>query len=1040
MTISRNPFLSSFPRQLGYVCPQCRLSAYQSSIRHLTTSRRYRQLDTSLKAHPPPIPFPPEASSIRNHLKAWSIKNQDRKAQKAEQDYLGLGATRLTTLPNSLFIEESKVDDEGFEPDLDRDEDFTDTAVMGVSLRPGDLIFGCSSDVGTRQQFAIYLGQEGLQHQYFLSDGRWLVDRTIDHASPVVRDFASPDEVQAIRKHLPKQEIVKKSSVLSYDLLRSWAGEVPRSASDPLLRRIALLTDEISSFRRDNLALLDSVIDKVSHDVYYQTLDWDQVIHKVMACEPSDLSPATFMAIYFALKKKPTRVQILRDAKGGTLRFIIVSKRSASRFDTVVDWGRDYQEAAAHSALGKNVKVSLEKNPLTSFVDKARRIILKSRKIRSPTTTGHLGPTLPHSTDGSVTTQDTGETLSDNDQMIVEFLWDTCIRSPTHNRTRTIYNSVTSLIIRAIGAYPKLRLERKIGRLLLQELGVLSPWSDEFDHDLLYPIPNTKGSHELDDLQEKARAACDELWLRAPEYLPEFDSMASLRHDFDLPALCVDSDYTKVRDDAYSLEPNLSIPGTYWVHVHVSHPSAFIRPDHPASQFAAKMGQSWYTVYSVLPMLPFSLSRAMSLDTGRPALTVSTLLKEDGEVLDIKLQPTILKDVVILNAEAVNATLGTPQPEYATMLLGTPTDGSITEATDTPSQAALDAVHVHRATLQQLKNLMLNRVNHRMRQASEWPDWLHVEHETNVRSTISHNQAPDQLSQTRHFLGDPPIFCFASSTMKWITMAVRAGEESVTQNLMILAAESAGKWLADRNIPAIFNCATPHADFPVSKLNQLGLEARRILPLSYLSSTPQNHVFTGINQFLRFTSPLRRYTDLLAHWQVDAYLRSESDASLNSKATVTEYQPPFSRAQVDQKVAGLSGYVYGMTRKMRHQEVQLGLRALFRAFHFKEAELPEKWDFLVRNVSVSGKEVEEDTQLRGSLLPFAFAGIILESRNRWEVGATVNSYLPVKIELVDMSRGKVLCRAVGPPQEKPHFPTPMKIVSHPVGVEQTTGK
>ncbi|KEF56602.1 uncharacterized protein A1O9_06791 [Exophiala aquamarina CBS 119918] len=975
-----------------------------------------------------------------NHLKAWSIKNQEIKAQKAEQDYLGLGATRLTTLPNSLFIEESKVDDEGFEQDLDRDEDFADTPAIPFALQPGDLIFCRSSTAGTREQFAVYLGQEGLQFQYFLSDGRWLVDRTIDHDSPVVRGFASPDEVQAIRTHLPKQEIVKRSSVISYDLLRSWAGEVPRSASDPLLRRLALLIDEISSFRRENLALLDSVIDKVSHDVYYQTLDWDQVVHKVMACEPSNLSPATCMAVYFALKKKPTRVQIVRDPKAGILRFIIVSKRSASRFDTVVDWGRDYQEAAAHSALGKNVKISLEKNPLTSFVDKARRIILKSREIRSPTTTGHLGPTLSHSTDGQVSTRETGETLSDDDQMITEFLWDTCIRSPTHNRTRTIYNSITSLIIRAIGAYPKLRLERKIGRLLLQELGVLSPWSDEFDHDLLYPTPSTKGSHELDSLQAEARAACDELWLHDPGYLPELDSMASLRHDFDLPALCVDSDYTKVRDDAYSLEPNPSIPGTHWVHVHVSHPSAFIKPDHPASQFAAKTIQTWYTVYSALPMLPFSLSKAMSLDTGRPALTVSTLLKEDGKVLDIKLQPTILKDVVILNAEAVDATLGTPQPEYATMLLGTPTDGSITQVTDKPSQAALDAVHVHRATLQNLKTLMFSRVNYRMRQASEWPDWPHVEHDTDVRSTISHNQGPDQLSQTRHFLGDPPIYCFASPTMKWITMTERQEKESVTQNLMILAAESAGKWFADRNIPAIFNCATPHTDFPVSKLNRLGLETRRVLPVSYLSSTPQNHVFTGINQFLRFTSPLRRYQDLLAHWQADAYLRAESDASSNSGATITKYEPPFSRAQVDQKVAGLAGYVYGMTRKMNHQQIHLRLRALFRAFHFKEAQLPEKWDFLVRNVSTRGKEVEEDSQLRGSLLPFAFDAIILESRNKWEVGATINSYLPVKIELVDMSRGKVICRAVGPLQEKPHFPTPMKIVSHPVGREQTTEK
>lgn len=1031
---------SSIPRQLGYVCPQCRLSVHQSSIRRFTTSRHSRLLNTSLPSHARPDPFPAGLSSIRNHLKAWTIQNQDLKAQKAEEDYLGTGSARLTTLPNSLFIEESRVDDDGYEQDLDQDQEITDTTALQTSLNPGDLIFCRSISLGTREQFAIYLGHEGLQLQYFLSDGRWLVDRFITHASPVVRAFASPEEVQAVRNCLPKQELVKKSNVLPLDVLRSWVGEVLRPASDPLIRRIAHLTDEISSFRRDNLALLDSIIDKVSHDEHYQTLDWDQVIHRVMACKPSDLSPATLMAIFFNLKKRPTLVQILRHPKTDTLRFIIVSKRSASRFDKVVDWGRDYQEAAAQSALGKNVRAALENNPLTSFIDKARRIILKSRKIRSPTTTGHLGPSLVHSNHGEVATQDSGETFSDNDQMILEFLWDTCIRTPVDGRTRTIYNSVASLIIRAIGAYPKLRLERKIGRLLMQELGVLSPWTDGFDHDLLYPTPQSRGAHELDDLLAKARAACEKLWSDESGYIAELDSMASHRRDFDLPALCVDGESTKIRDDAYSLEPNHSIPGTYWVHIHSSHPSAFIKPDDPAAQLAAKVVQSLYTATSVLPMLPRTLGNAMSLDSGRPALTVSTLLTEEGEVLDIKLQPTILKNVVILNDEAVNATLGNRRPEYATMLLGTPDGGSLTASLHEPSQGALDAAQEHHETLQQLNNLMAKRVEARRRQINERPDWLLRIHDANVRSTILHKLGPDQLSQTRHFLDDPPIHCYALPTIELLRISERETTESLTQRLMTLAAESAGKWFADRDIPAIFNCAVPQVGFPVSKLNQLNFDARRALPQVYFSSTPQHHVYTSIDNYLRFTSPLRRYTDLLAHWQADAYIRAESEASPNLAAAIPKSELPFSRAQVDKKIIEITNYFDVVTRKMERQALDWRLRALFRAFHFKEADLPEKWDMLIRNVGTAGKRMPDDTLIRGTLLPFAHDTILLESRNKWEVGAPLNSFLPVKIELVDLNMGRVVCRAVGPPQKNPHFPTPLKIASRPSPLKQTNGK
>lgn len=1060
MTLSRTPapFLSTFSRQLGYVCSRCRLRARLSSIpshsgsispsvaaasiRHLTTSGRSRSLDASLgSTPPPPPPLPAGVSSIRNHLRAWTIQNQDIKAQAAEDIYSGTGTKRLTTLPNSLFTETSRVDDEGSEEYLDQDQeqDIIDGNTLRHSLRPGDLIFCRSPQFGSREQFAIYLGHEGLQLQYFLSDGRWLVDRFVHHHSPVIKAFATPDEVQQIRAHLPKQEIVKKSTILSLDFLRSWVGEVPRSASDALLSRMAYVTDEISSFRRDNIALIDSIIDKVSHDEHYQTLDWDQVVHKVMACTPSELSPAATMAIFFALQKDPTHIQVLRSPRTGTLWFIVVSKRSASRFENVRDWGRDYQEAAAQAALGKDVKDALENNPLTSFIDKARRIILKSRKIRSPTTTGHLGPSMVPLTDENVTHIDTGETFSDNDQMIIEFLWDTCMRTPVENRVRTIYNSVASVIIRAIGAYPKLRLERKIGRLLMQELGVISPWTDAFAHDLLYPSPDTIGADDLHNLRDRAQASCEELWPDQTGYVPELDSMASLRRNFDLPAFCVDGESTTLRDDAYSLEPNDAIPGTYWVHVHVSHLSAFITPDHPAAQLASEIMQSSYTVNAVLPMLPHTLANSMSLQSDRPALTVSTLLTEEGEVLDVKLQPTMLKNVVILNNKAVNINLGDHFPEFATFQLGASTDGNLTESSSKPSQAAVNAAQVHHATLKQIDNLMRKRILARTKPLADVPDWPLRSHEVSVRSHVREMLVPDKVFQSRHFLDEPSIYCFASPAMKIVKSSDRVDQDDITSRVMALAAESAGKWFADRNIPAIFSCAVPQADFPVSKLNELGFDARRALPQAYYSSTPRFHVYTSIEGYLRFTSPLRRYTDLLAHWQADAFLRAESESSSNSTVTVPQDKFPFSKTQVDREVVRFTDWSDIMKKKMVRQALFWRLRALFRAFHFKEADLPERWDMLVRNVAITGKRSEDDTLIRGSLLPFAYETVLLESRNKWEADATLNCYLPVKIELVDLSTGKVICRAVGPPQATPQFPTPLHIVPRSTDREQTTG-
>ena len=41
-------------------------------------------------------------------------------------------------------------------------------------------------------------------------------------------------------------------------------------------------------------------------------------------------------------------------------------------------------------------------------------------------------------------------------------------------------------------------------------------------------------------------------------------------------------------------------------------------------------------------------------------------------------------------------------------------------------------------------------------------------------------------------------------------------------------------------------------------------------------STPRRHAGLGLDAYVQFSSPIRRYTDLLAHYQVKAFLRGET--------------------------------------------------------------------------------------------------------------------------------------------------------------------
>ena len=50
---------------------------------------------------------------------------------------------------------------------------------------------------------------------------------------------------------------------------------------------------------------------------------------------------------------------------------------------------------------------------------------------------------------------------------------------------------------------------------------------------------------------------------------------------------------------------------------------------------------------------------------------------------------------------------------------------------------------------------------------------------------------------------------------------------------------------------------------------------RRCMPKSEMSITPVRHAGLGLNTYTQATSPIRRYSDLLTHFQLKAHLRGE---------------------------------------------------------------------------------------------------------------------------------------------------------------------
>ncbi len=114
-----------------------------------------------------------------------------------------------------------------------------------------------------------------------------------------------------------------------------------------------------------------------------------------------------------------------------------------------------------------------------------------------------------------------------------------------------------------------------------------------------------------------------------------------------------------------------------------------------------------------------------------------------------------------------------------------------------------------------------------------------------------------------------------------ITLLDRSFSRQLVAEMMILAGEVTGKYATESNIPLPFR-GQPQPELPPEE-ELLLLPAgpvrycavRRCMPRGEMGTTPMRHASLGLDSYIQVTSPIRRYTDLLAHFQLKAHLRGE---------------------------------------------------------------------------------------------------------------------------------------------------------------------
>ncbi|KAH7884412.1 hypothetical protein F5I97DRAFT_1889378 [Phlebopus sp. FC_14] len=534
------------------------------------------------------------------------------------------------------------------------------------------------------------------------------------------------------------------------------------------------------------------------------------------------------------------------------------------------------------------------------FAEKARRIIAtnKQRMVES----WNEPPTQTFATDVDYTAED---------RLIADVL------QHALRRMREVsidpYSLVVTTVLKKIdAAIPHVDLN--ILHRILVDLGHLAPWDDlvsrrqELALDQRADEESSKVIAQNNVMKRnlaKTASAQSDTPLGPEDFYPR-DLAEHIRHDFgDLPVYVVDDAGAEELDDGLSIEPIPSQPGAVWIHVHIADPTSIIPPTHVFAQQARQMGFSAYFTHRTWPMLPtslvhtkLSLGASSKLGEPEPVLTFSFKLDPTGNLAGYKVRAGLVRNITTLDYDSMDK------------LLGLTKEGLINRPFDRHN--SVPAVHAPTLDSKHLENLriMTDSISrHRLRNMETSGSF------TSALAKAKTSISPKPLVGTSlhnphpfHFRGFPHLTYEVASQDIYCS-----GARMVVSECMKLACRVASRWTLDNGVPMLRRASRapiclgdPHA---VEKLLEIRdadgfvdfyavRSANLFVPPVEHTLEPAMHWSMGIptgEGYIRVTSPLRRYNDLVAHWQIkDALLHPGSNSPLFSRAWLTEYAPEIS--------------------------------------------------------------------------------------------------------------------------------------------------
>lgn len=316
-----------------------------------------------------------------------------------------------------------------------------------------------------------------------------------------------------------------------------------------------------------------------------------------------------------------------------------------------------------------------------------------------------------------------------------------------------------------------------------------------------------------------------------------------------LKVYAIDVDEADELDDA--LSATRLQDGRIKVWIHVADPARYVQPGSKVDREAMRRGTSVFLPTATYPMFPEKLAmEGMSLKQGEVcnAVTVSVILHSDGCIAEYSVDNSIIKPTYMLTYESASELLHMNLDEEAELK-------HLSEAASLRLQWRCEQGAVDTATLE-------TRIKVPNPEDPEPSINLYVE-----------NQA------------DPAM--------------------RLVSEMMLLCGEVIATYGSCNNIPLPYR-GQPQSNIDLSAFAHLPEGPVRSAAIVRIMRgaeidirKPIRHGVLGLPGYVQFTSPIRRYLDLLAHYQVKAVLRGDS--------------PPLSAGQLE----GMASLINMQTRVVR---------------------------------------------------------------------------------------------------------------------------